>query len=76
MSDGFIVPIPLKENIVDDALHVDVAKYEMLRDMIAIVLQTADDIDEKLGMMSLNSLPVSFKLAYNTLIHYDILKEV
>jgi hypothetical protein len=44
--------------------------------MIAIVLQTADDIDEKLGMMSLNSLPVSFKLAYNTLIHYDILKEV
>lgn len=75
-DDGKLIKDEKGKNILDDALHVDVAKYEMLRDMIAIVLQTADDIDEKLGMMSLNSLPVSFKLAYNTLIHYDILKEV
>ncbi|NDB30001.1 hypothetical protein EB151_10695 [archaeon] len=62
--------------IVDDALHVDVTKYEMLRDMLSTVLQGSDEIDEKLGIMALNSLPVSFKLSYNTLIHYDILREV
>ena len=62
-------------NIIDDALHVDVSKYELLREMIQIVL-SGDEVDDKLGIMGLNSLPVSFKLSYNTLIHYDILKEV
>ncbi len=63
-------------SIEDDALHVDVTKYEMLRDMLSTVLQGTDEIDEKLGIMALDSLPVSFKLSYNTLIHYDILREV
>jgi hypothetical protein len=62
--------------IIDDALHVDVTKYEMLRDMLSTVLQGTDEIDEKLGVMALHSLPVSFKLSYNTLIHYDILREI
>ena len=62
--------------IIDDALHVDVTKYEMLRDMLSTVLQGTDEIDEKLGVMALHSLLVSFKLSYNTLIHYDILREI
>jgi hypothetical protein len=62
--------------ILDDALHVDVTKYEMLRDMLTTVLQGTDEIDEKLGIMALDSLPVSFKLSYNTLIYYDILREL
>ncbi len=62
--------------ILDDALHVDVTKYEMLRDMLSTVLQGTDEIDEKLGVMALHYLPVSFKLSYNTLIHYDILREI
>ena len=43
--------------------------------MIQIVL-SGYEFDDKLGIMGLNSLPVSFKLSYNTLIHYDILKEI
>ena len=62
--------------ILDDALHVDVTKYEMLRDMLTTVLQGTDEIDEKLGIMALDSLPISFKLSYNTLIYYDILREL
>ena len=62
--------------IVDETLHVDVTKYEMLRDMLTTVLQGSDEIDEKLGVIGLQSLPVSFKLSYNTLIYYDILREI
>ena len=74
-DDGTILKDDDGNNIVDDALHVDVSKYELLREMIQIVLN-GDEVDDKLGIMGLNSLPVSFKLSYNTLIHYDILKEV
>ena len=74
-EDGIILKDDDGNNIIDDALHVDVSKYELLREMIQIVL-SGDEVDDKLGIMGLNSLPVSFKLSYNTLIHYDILKEV
>ena len=76
-ENGELIKDENGNNIEDDALHVDVAKYEMLRDMLATVLQGSDDlIDDKLGVMGLNSLPVSFKLSYNTLTYYDILRDV
>lgn len=63
-------------NMVDDGPSIDVTKYEMLREMVGTMLQTGETIDDKLGIMALNSLPIAFKISYNTLIYYDILKEV
>jgi hypothetical protein len=64
--------------MVDDTTgpHIDVTKYEMIREMIATILQTGEVVDDKLGIMALNSLPIPFKISYNTLIHYDILREI
>ncbi len=65
-------------NMIEDLSgpHIDVTKYEMIREMIASILQTNEIIDDKLGIMALNALPIPFKISYNTLIHYDILREI
>ena len=57
-------------------LKIDVAKYEVYRDLITTVLSTNDIIDDKMGMMGLNSLPIPFKLSFNTLLVNRIIKEL
>lgn len=56
--------------------HIDVTKYEMVREMIGTILNVNETIDDKLGMVGLDSLPIPFKISYNTLLHYDILREI
>jgi hypothetical protein len=65
-------------NLIEDEAgpHIDVTKYEMVREMVGVILSSAETIDDKLGMVGLDSLPIPFKISYNTLIHYDILKEI
>jgi hypothetical protein len=74
-------PIKFKDeegNLIEDETgpSIDVTKYEMIREMIGTILNTGEVIDDKLGVMALNQLPIPFKISYNTLIHYDILKEI
>ena len=59
------------------AAEIDSTKHELVRNLIDIVL---DDIDEEnddtLGVdRVLEKRPLSYKIAFNTLIHYGILKE-
>ena len=57
-------------------LQIDVAKYEVYRDLLNTILTTNDVIDEKMGVMALNSLPIPFKLSFNTLLIKRIIKEL
>lgn len=57
-------------------IHIDVTKYETIREMLGVIMDNNTEVDSKMGVIGLNSLPISFKIAYNTLIHYDILNEV
>ena len=65
-------------NFIEDETgpHIDVTKYEMVREMVGVILSNTETIDDKLGMVGLDSLPIPFKISYNTLIHYDILREI
>ena len=68
-----------KNNNDDDLngnIHIDVTKYETIREMLGVIMDNNTEVDDKMGVIGLNSLPISFKIAYNTLIHYDILNEV
>jgi hypothetical protein len=56
--------------------HIDVTKYEMVREMVGVILSSVETVDDKLGMVGLDSLPIPFKISYNTLIYYDILREI
>ena len=60
-----------------DTLKIDVTKYEMYRDLIGTLLTPNENIiDNKMGMVGLNELPIPFKLSFNTLLIKGILKEL
>lgn len=64
------------EDDLNGNIHIDVTKYETIREMLGVIMDNNTEVDDKMGVIGLNSLPISFKIAYNTLIHYDILNEV
>ena len=72
---NFLEPNELDEKL-PEGMKIDVTKYEMYRDLINTLLSTNDVIDDKMGIMGLNSLSLPFKLSYNTLILKGILKEL
>ena len=48
----------------------------MGRLFLDVILSTNEEIDEKMGYKSLDNLSFPFKLSFNTLIEYKIIKEV
>ena len=72
------LPIPTKEENtkIDPPIQIDVAKFEMYRDFIGTLLSCNEIIDDKMGIMGLNSLPIPFKLSFNTLLMKGIIKEL
>ena len=58
-------------------MYIQQTMYELLREMIDIVLNETDEMDEELGSeRALDKMSISYKIAFNTLIHYEILVEV
>ena len=57
--------------------EIDTIKYDLMRTLIEVLLDGNEEADESLGAdRALDSAPLSFKLAFNTLTHYGILKEI
>lgn len=57
-------------------ITIDVIKWEMINKMIDTILDDLSEEDPTLGRKNLDKLPVSFKIAYNTLLNYNIIKIV
>jgi hypothetical protein len=58
-------------------MYIQQTLYELFREMIDIVLNETDEMDEELGSdRALDKMSISYKIAFNTLIHYEILVEV
>jgi hypothetical protein len=69
--------VPNNEDVDSlSSLKIDVTKYEMYRDLIGTLLTHNEGVDDKLGMMGLNQLPIPFKLSFNTLLMKGIIKEL
>ena len=57
-------------------IQVDISKWEILRLMMEVVMNMNTEIDDKLGMAGLNNdTPIPFKIAFNTLLKYNIIQE-
>jgi hypothetical protein len=69
------IPTENNEELLS-SLKIDVTKYEMYRDLIGALLSYNDIVDDKLGMVGLNQLPIPFKLSFNTLLMKGIIKEL
>jgi hypothetical protein len=57
-------------------VHIDVTKYEMYREMIGGIMMYNEEVDNKMGIVALNSATIPFKVAFNTLLMKGILKEL
>jgi len=64
-----------EEDSVESQEKVHIVKYETLKFMLEIIMERPDDIDDKLGMAS-TELPLSFKLAFNTLLTKKIINKL
>lgn len=57
--------------------EIDAARYESIRGFLEVVLIYNEEVDDTLGIdRAFNEAPISFKLAFNTLLDYDIIVEV
>lgn len=74
---GKIISVEVNEHSTERVREVNAAKYDLIRTMIEVVLDVTDDeIDETLGAeRGLEKASLSFKIAFNTLYEYGILKE-
>jgi len=74
---GKIVSVEINEHSSERVKEISPAKYDIIRTMLDVVLDiTEDDIDDTLGAeRGLEKTSLSFKIAFNTLIEYGVLKE-
>lgn len=63
--------------VYDKDRQIDVSKYETLRTLIDIVLSTNEEMDDTLGTeRGMKQMPIPFKLAFNTLLYYNVLEKI
>lgn len=60
----------------DTQFHINAPKYEILRLMLDVVLNDNEIVDDSLGIRALRNSTIPFKLTLNTLINYNIIKEI
>ena len=70
------VQMSAKNKDGDPVIEINLPKFEFFKTMIDSVCNIGEDIDDTLGVISLNKLTVSSKLAINTLIKYNIIKKL
>jgi len=60
----------------DRVREIDMAKYETIRVLFEVILSMQDEIDDGLGVeRALSDTTLPFKLSFNTLLQYGIIKE-
>lgn len=61
----------------DKSKEIDAPRYDIVRMCVEILLSFNEELDDDLGIdRALAKTPISFKIAFNTLIEYGILKEI
>ena len=58
----------------DTEQNVSIVKFELIKTMLDVVLTESTELDEKMSMKGSNDLTIPFKIAFNTLIRYNILQ--
>lgn len=75
-NEGNTVGITLNETKSVKGKEIDGPKYDVIRMMIETLIDYDDESDTSLGAdRALDKTPLSYKLAFNTLYNYGIIKE-
>lgn len=76
-SDGNPIGHMVIDKEYDKPVEIDGPKYDILRMCLEILLTYNEDVDDSLGMeRMLRGTTIPFRIAFNTLLNYGILKEI
>lgn len=75
-GDGTIISITETIATVPKVREVDITKFEIIRNLLDVVLDNVEETDTSLGVeRALQNTSLSYKIAFNTLYDYGIIKE-
>lgn len=75
-ENGKVVSVVEVKTETPKSREINVAKFEIIRELIDVVLSNDEDGDTSLGAERvLSQTQLSFKIAFNTLYEYGIIKE-
>jgi len=57
-------------------VEINLPKFEFFKLMLDTTCGIVEEVDENLGVLSMNKLSLPYKLALNTLIKYNIIKKL
>ena len=72
--DSLIDKVTISDD--DTGLHINAPKYETFRLMLEVLMSESEIVDDMLGVKSLHKSTIPFKISLNTLINYNIIKEI
>jgi hypothetical protein len=55
---------------------INLVSFEVIKMMLEIIMTERDEVDENLGVHSTKNLSIPFKVAFNTLLKHEILKQL
>lgn len=58
----------------DTEQNISIVKFELIKTMLDVVFSESTEVDDKLGTKGTNELTIPFKIAFNTLLRYNILQ--
>ena len=70
------VNLPVSDTGTTEGQHISILKYEMIKMMSDVILSEQDEVDEKLGQKSSESLSIPFSLAWNTMLRNKLIEKL
>ncbi len=75
-EEGITIGTEVTTNTYNIGKEINVAKYDILRMCLETIIDYSEELDETLGSeRALDKAPLSYKLAFNTLLNEGIIKE-
>lgn len=76
-ADGKITHSDIVTTTTERGREIDATKYDILRMCIEVLIDYNEESDDTLGAdRALEKTPLAYKLAFNTLLNYGVLKQI
>jgi hypothetical protein len=66
----------IKDDEEENGVEINIFKYEILKHCVEKILNTYEEVDDEMPLIMENQYDLSFVLALNTLIKYEVLIEI
>jgi hypothetical protein len=63
-----------QETTGDTEQNISIVKFELIKTMLDVLFTESTELDDKMLMKGSNDVTIPFKIAFNTLIRYNILQ--